>query len=239
MRRTTIAGVRLRADGTPPPMAGGAIDNVPELKDKLKQVEEDLSGLRDERKTAAEQREEAKRAFAAVDGYDTDSDEYKAAQDAVRAVGEIDDKIADAQAAQVGILRMLGQTDADIARNNGGGDPGREKTGDQLVWDSKALFEREGVKDELMRASATKARFGSITLGEAADRETLKAEVGGTASMRLGTYAGIAPQIFRPLRLLDLLPTGTTDGNSVPYTQEGGTFSRRRPRKAPPSPRAA
>src|SRR4051794_797410 len=102
MRRTTIAGGRLRADRTPPPMAG--CDPVGEagLKDKLKEVEEDLTGLRDERKTAAEKREEAKRAFAGTDGYDTDSDEYKAVQDAVKAVGEIDDKIAGAQAAQVG-----------------------------------------------------------------------------------------------------------------------------------------
>jgi HK97 family phage major capsid protein len=225
MRRTTIAGVRLRADGTPPPMAGGAVDS-PELADKLTQVEEDISRLRDERKTAAEKREDAKKAFAALDGYDTNSDEYKAAEEAVKSVGEIDDKIAEAQAAQVGILRMLGQSDPDIAKHarNGGGDTHREKGGEPAGWDSAGLFTREGIKTELERISTSKAAFGHVELGQAADRETLKADIGGTSQMRIGTFAGITPQIFRPLRILDLLPTGTTDGNNVPYTQEGGTF---------------
>jgi HK97 family phage major capsid protein len=199
-----------------------------ELKRKLAQVEDDLSALRDERAEAVKARDAAKEAFASADGYDTNSDEFKAAQDAVRAVGEIDDRIADAQSAQVGILKMLGQEDPKVARaREDARRESRQRTGQEPVagWETAELFAADGVREALERASASKSRFGSIELGEVAARDSLAADIGGTTDMRLGTYRGILPQIFRPLRVLDLIPTGTTDGNVVPYTQEGGTFT--------------
>ena len=46
------------------------------------------------------------------------------------------------------------------------------------------------------------------------------ADIDPTARMREGADRGVTPALYRPLRVLDLIPTGTTDGNLVPYTQE-------------------
>jgi HK97 family phage major capsid protein len=214
-----------RPDGTLPPLAGCDPVGEASLKDKLKEVEDDLSRLREERAEKVKDRDAAKQAFAGTDGYDTDSDEFKAAEAAVRAVGEIDDKIAGAQSAQVGILKMLGQSDERVAKANG--DPRRRNGAENQPaegWDSKSLFDRDGVSEALERASATKARFGSIELGQVADREAMKADIAPTTNMRRGEFYGVLPQLFRPLRVLDLIPTGTMDANSLPYTQESGSF---------------
>lgn len=83
---------------------------TPSLKDRLKEVREDISALRDERAEAEKERRAAQEAFAGQENLSKDSDEFQAAKAAVAKVGEIDDKIADRQAVEVGILEMLGQT---------------------------------------------------------------------------------------------------------------------------------
>ena len=197
------------------------------LKDKLKRVEDDISAARDERAAKVAERESAKETFAASDNLSTDSPEFKAAEDAVREVGAIDDRLADLQAAQVGILRMLGEEPADVTRAREASDRERRDGRDVPAgWNSKELLASDSIREILTKAATAseKNRFGGMDLGQVADRDTLAADVTGTANMRLSTYQGVLPQIFRPLRVLDLLPVGTTDGNSVPYTQEGGTF---------------
>jgi hypothetical protein len=194
------------------------------LRSKLAQVEADLADLRTERADKARKREEAKEAFVGLDGYDVDSDEFKSAEAAVKDVGEVDDKIADVQATQVGILKMLGQSDKDIARDKGV-EPGRGKSENEWKgWDSGSLFTDE-IKAALKRASTTKGRFGGIELGEVADAEALKADIAPSANQRRGDYYGLLPQLTRPLRILDLLPSGTMDNNTLPYTVEGGSFT--------------
>jgi hypothetical protein len=49
-------------------------------------------------------------------------------------------------------------------------------------------------------------------------------EAQGTGNMRRGAFAGIVPQLRRQLRILDLLPVGTMDQNSLPYTKESGSY---------------
>lgn len=214
--RTTIAGVRLRPDGTLPRLAG-ADDS---LKGKLAQVEDDLNQLRGERAEKARARDEAKAAFAQVDGYDTDSDEYKRAEEAIKAVSEIDDRINDVQRAQVGILRMLGQSDPAPAN------PGREKrdpgrNGDTRdAWDGSSVLTDEN-RQKLEQISGSTGRFGNLQLGKIASRDALKAELGtaDVAGLIQPDRRGLLPFIYRQLRLLDLIPSGTTDSNTVEYTQ--------------------
>jgi HK97 family phage major capsid protein len=194
------------------------------LQEKLAQVEADLDQLRDERASAVVEREAAKAAFAGGDTYDTETPEFKQAEQAVGKVGAIDDKIANAQAAQVGILKMLGQKDpsAESPRARG------EGNGLAAQWDSSSLLADDTIRDVLTRAAASRQKQGTIPLGDVASRDAvmrmLAADVTGTANMRESSYAGVLPQLRRPLRILDLLSIGTTDGNSVPYTVEGGTF---------------
>jgi hypothetical protein len=194
------------------------------LRSKLSQVEDDMAQLRTERAEKIKERDKAKQAFAASDGYDLDSPEYKAAERAVRELGEVDDNLADRQAAQVGILKMLGQSERDVAKDSGVG-TGRLK-GDQPLegWDSAPLFTDE-VKSMLSRASTTKGRFGGIELGTVADRDAFKADIAPTANQRRGDYYGLLPQLTRPLTVLDILPTGTMDSNTLPYTVESGSFA--------------
>jgi HK97 family phage major capsid protein len=225
MHRKTTAGFPLRADGSFPPLAGGDPALSPTLKDRLKEVESDIASLRDDRVSAIAERDAARDAFAKLDDLTADSDEFKTAQEAVAKVGTIEDTIADRQSVQVGILKMLGQHDEVRARAddeaqrhplNGEHQP--------AGWNSKALFERDGIKEALAQAAHTKSRFGGIELGQVCDREALKADVAPTANMRRAADYGILPQLFRPLRVLDLIPTGTMDGNVLPYTQESGNF---------------
>jgi HK97 family phage major capsid protein len=196
-----------------------------DLRGKLRQVEDDLSGLQQDRTEAQKKLDDAKAAFAATEGYDPKSDEFKAAEDARGEVGEIDDKIAEARMAQVAILKMLGQKDPEVAARRNGDRPG----GGEHRWDSSAVVASEEVRNVLELASKSeKHHVGSVMLGQVADREAtvrmFAADVTGTANMREASYAGVIPQLRRPLRVLDLINIGTIDGNSLPYTQEGGTF---------------
>jgi HK97 family phage major capsid protein len=92
-------------------------------------------------------------------------------------------------------------------------------------WDASKLFADETLRANLAHAATSKSHAGPIQLGEIVSRDAFVADIAGTPNMRRGEYAGIVGQLRRRIRLLDLLPTGTTDGNSVPYTQESGTFT--------------
>lgn len=82
--------------------------------------------------------------------------------------------------------------------------------------------------------------IGNLALGPLSSREDLVAMVESGSwhtrpsalagdvqvpdSARLGPYYGAVPQLRRPLRLLDLIPTSSMDGKSFDYTQEGGSL---------------
>lgn len=198
------------------------------LRERLKDVEANIDELRDKRKAAVTEQQEAQAAYAGLEDLKPGSPEFEAAKDATRKVGEIDDDIAAWSAEQVDILKMLGQSNEQIARERAPGNDERVNGRDQRPaagWDSSGLFASEDVTRLLTQAANSKSRFGGVELGMVADRDTLAADVAPTANMRRGEYFGVVPQIFRPLRVLDLLPTGTMDANTLPYTQESGSFS--------------
>lgn len=189
-----------------------------ELKTKLTQVEDDLKNLRDERAAKVRVRDEAKAAFAALDGYDTNSDEFKAAESAIKDVGEIDDKIAQTSAAQVGILKMLGQQDPAAAVRQQ-----RAETPEGDRWDASKILDEE-TREKLAALAGSTGRFGRLDLGKVASRDALKAELGSTdvAGLIQSDNRGLLAPLYRPLRLLDLLPVGTTDSNLIEYVQVTG-----------------
>jgi HK97 family phage major capsid protein len=186
-----------------------------DLKEKLKRVEAELAAKRDERAQAVKEREAAKEAFASADGYDTDSQEFKDADAAIKKVSGIDQEIADLQAAQVGILRMLGESDPAVSHTPASPDA----VTDGETWDARAVVDAH--KDVLARAATSKGRFGSIELGSVATREALAADIGNTqvAGLIQPDRRGLVAPIWRALRFLDVLPTGTTDSNLIEYTK--------------------
>jgi HK97 family phage major capsid protein len=181
------------------------------LKQKLRTVEDDLAQLRRERADKLKARDEAREKFAAAPGYDTHSDEYKSANEAVKAVGEVDERIAEVQSAQVGILKMLGQNDSPVFDLRTKGVEADERT-------VKALVNGEAFKS-VSKFAHTKSRFGSVALGELPADFALKADIAGAAGVRQAPNAGPVNPIYRALSVLDLIPSGPTTGDSVPYVQ--------------------
>jgi HK97 family phage major capsid protein len=193
------------------------------LKAKLKKVEEQLASARDERVGLVQARDEARAAFAGSDSLSQDSDEFQAAQAAVAALGACDDRIAELQAIQVGTLKMLGR-DPEQPEQRGRGGAGDGSDPRAAMWNSHGLLADDDIRQRLMQASHSKSKFGGIEIGEVASRDALVADITGTTAMRRGDYAGIVPQLRRRLSVLDLIPTGTMDNNSFPYTKESGSF---------------
>lgn len=192
------------------------------LKEKLKTIEAELASAREARVEAVKERDEARDAYAGIEDITPDSKEFKEAEAAVKALGEIDDKIANLQAAQVGTLKMLGKDAPQSAGSRAAGDPSDPRG---AAWDSSGLLANEEIRATLAHVATSKGRFGGIELGQVVGRDALAADVTGTSDMRRGDYLGVVPQLRRILRILDLIPTGTMDHNTLPYTQESGSFT--------------
>lgn len=211
------------------------------IRDRLKALREQLSDARSRRTAAKKERDEAKESFAGttIEGNITASPEFKAAENAVKNLGNIDDEIADLQQAEQGILQLLG----DRAENNGrnGGDRPANLDGvPRLGWDGRRLLAESDAFNEAREAGVfnSAAHFGTVVLGEIANRDEAMAFLSGSGRMAMpalpgaapgsvGTPAGVVPPDFRgiipphlrKLTLLDIIPTGTTDSNVVNYVQ--------------------
>lgn len=208
---------RIAASGVPTCEVAGA-----PLKEKLKAIESELAAKRDERGPLVKARDEARETYAGTEDLSPESPAFKEAEQAVRALGTCDDRIAELQALQVGTLRMLGKDAPAPIDGVPAGDPSDPRGS---KWSSQALLAGDDVRRALTHASTTKGRIGGIELGQVIDRDALAAEVTGTSDMRRGEYLGVVPQLRRILRILDLIPTGTMDHNTLPYTQESGSFA--------------
>lgn len=201
------------------------------IRDRLKAVREQLADARSRRASAKTERDEAKDKFAqaAHDGPVTQWPEFGAAQEAVKKLGQIDDEIADLKTAEATILQMLGEDVPDALANEG-----RELIHQVTGWDGHALLAAEGspyrqAVDQGVFSSTNK--FGTVSLGQIASREEAvrflsqgNATPGpvtstGAAQLIQPDNRGFQPLNLRPLRFLDLIPTGTTDSNSIEYVQ--------------------
>lgn len=195
------------------------------LKEKLKRIEAEISDQRDARVEAQRELDSAKETYANSDGaLSQDSDEFKAVKDARGKVGEIDDRIADLTAMQVETLKLLGK-DEPHPVGRGHDRPSGDPTDPRGGWDARALLAGDDVQRLLSVYANSASRMGRQELGEVVSRDAFAADVVGTASMRRDDWAGILPQLRRSLTVLDLLPTGTMDGNTFPYTVESGAFT--------------
>src|SRR5215207_6566063 len=87
---------------------------------------------------------------------------------------------------------------------------------------------------QLEAMSASRMPVGRVALGTAISRDDLAAEIGRFAqtmaavgetdvpsdTSRRGAFRGVIPALQRPLRLLDLVSSGTMDGGSFDYLVE-------------------
>lgn len=202
------------------------------LRDRLQQCRSLISELRDERAAAVKERDAARDAFANREGdLREDSTEFRDAKAAVEKVGAIDDELAAAQADQVALLTLLGEPSPESAAGLQG--PGAPPLPPSKAWKSGVLLSDSETRRHLTEMSSTTLPVGRANLGYIADRDELAAsfgadfaaDVSGTTNMRRGDFIGVVPQLRRQLRIVDLLPVGTMDGATIPYTQEQGSFA--------------
>lgn len=206
-----------------------------QLREDLKKTREAINGSRDKRAEAKKTRDDAQNGFEGVDLTDPkviESDEFKAAEEAVRTHGEASEELIALQRSESVILSMLGE---DVP------EPSSDIPAAALPTTSrvKALLEGDaytGLKES--GAFASHAKLGTVLLGDAASRERSMAMIAG-GGIRAETEAeegevigsedktgaipadrrGFIQPLLKPLSLLDLLPTGTTDSNVVEYVQ--------------------
>jgi len=220
-----------------------------ELKKKLDQVETDLRGLREDKAAKSRKREEAKTKYAEViaEGGDEVA-AHEEAMEAVKAYGEVADRIENATAQQVDLLKLLGDSEAHGREQSPAGSP------KPVGWDSAHLFSDEHVRSQLEAISTSQSRFGSLDLGQIATRETVITQLGGQvyadtpgtdvlpptrrapsgdpreSSMLQGREPVYGLAQRDKMSFLNLIPVGSTDGNLIPYTQErpvtGSSFAR-------------
>jgi HK97 family phage major capsid protein len=202
-----------------------------QIRDRLKEVREKSRELRDRRAAARKERDDAKSAFAGATPGDvkiTDMPEFKNAEEAVKNLGIIDDDLADLKIAEDAILKMLGQDQPDS--------PSFDNDGVQRVqgWSAQNLMASGSPYQQAREQGvfSSSARFGTIQMGQIASREDavrFMSELPGAPAAPIGTASvggaiqpdrrGIIAPMLRPLRLLDLIPTGPTDSNSIEYVQ--------------------
>lgn len=195
----------------------------PQLREKLTQIEENLGEARGDAAALKRRVAKARNAFAASDVADASSPQFRAAKDAVDRYNAKLGEIEELQAAQVNILKALGED---------GGRAGAVAAPVVETWNTDALLTPD-IRAQVSRLAQSSIPAGRVPLGEVISREALAASLGGgpnaatvvgTTNMRRGEFAGIVPQVRRPLHVLDLIPTDTMDGKSVPYTVEGGSL---------------
>lgn len=216
------------------------------LRERLKEIRDQIAAKREERATKRTEREAAKTAFATAkhDGPVTDWPEFTAAEESVRVVGQIEDDLAALKATEESILRMLGdeQGPADSGGNDRGSYAGAAEAIQRHGWSGHQLLSgpespyRQAIDRGVFNSNA---QFGAISLGEIATREEAVeafSQPGGfRADLPTATGApvdttGVAPAIaqdrrgvfppaLRRLTFLDLIPKGTTDSNTIEYVQ--------------------
>jgi HK97 family phage major capsid protein len=217
-----------------------------QVRDRLKSVRDDLKDARARRAEAKREREAAKKAFSEADHGDkkvTEWPEFQAAEQAVAALGDVDDEIHSLQTAERGILQMLGEheeSQAMLGVNRDGEQVHQGGLRQRVAWDAHSLLRQAGPDGEPTAYQqavdagifSSTARFGSLQLGEIASREEavqfmseLPAAPSGTvlstgvSGLIPADRRGLVPPVLRPLRFLDLIPTGTTDSNMIQYVQ--------------------
>jgi len=198
---------------------------------RLRSIKSEKAELRQEIKVKEEGVEAARAAYLALDEPDPDRAEFTAVQNAVAERGEAQERHDKLELEEKVLLESIGGTPPSERGGDGAGIPNHpaESFGG---WDSGQLFS-DDIVAALEAASKTKGKIGGIQLGEVVSREALAAraftqadprlavpDVEPTDLMRRGPFRGIIPELRRPLSFLDLIPTGTMDGNSFQFVRE-------------------
>jgi HK97 family phage major capsid protein len=213
------------------------------IRDELKRIQDEAADLRERRAAAKKERDAAKEAFAGADfspGTNiTETDEFHAAEQAVKRVGDLDDEIEAHRQSELALLKLVGDRADDNGHAGGKIDVARGRRGS---WDANHLLrDSDAYADARQRgAFNSRQKFGTIELGQLATREETasflrsrmlaQGDGGGLETATPGTVTtegvgqlvrsddrGLVP--FRLPTLIDIFPTGTTDAPLIEYVQ--------------------
>lgn len=211
------------------PVANGTIQA------RLQSIRDELGEAREERATRRRERDAAREAFtqAQHDGPVSSWPEFAAAQAAVAAEGEAADRVADLEQTEQAVLQMMGRDNAPVSDRDAR--QAIEQLAEARGWDGRHLLSADGsaYRESVERGVfGSTNKFGTIHLGQIADRDNAvrflselpNATPGPVTStgMAVGIdpdRRGMQPYQLRRLSFLDLIPTGTTDSNSIEYVQ--------------------
>lgn len=204
------------------------------LETKLTAVDDDIRSHNEDRAEKHKAVETAKEAYGNLPEDADRTEAHATLRDALRERGEVDELISKAKEERQTLLTALG--DREAATRPTADRPDKTST----VWSSAEVLDNPELRERLEFISGTKSQVGSLPIGEVISRDamvqmmaaepgspdvTLTPDSNTVENVRRGAWQGIVPQLRRPLRFLDLVPVGTTDGNFVPYTVESGAFT--------------
>jgi HK97 family phage major capsid protein len=183
-----------------------------DAKQRLTSIREQKNALRDRLKDAREEVAAAREQLA-------DEPTKRSGTVVARALNrqdEIQSQITDLSEEERGLLVEI----------SGGQAP--DGGGASFLGDSETLA-------MLSQMSSSKMPVGRVNLGQYQSREDLVSSLGQgvqaaipdtdtTSAMRSAGLTRIVPQLRRPLRLLDLIPSAPMDTGSFDYVQETGTY---------------
>ena len=209
------------------------------IRDQLAELRADLQNTRQERSEARKERDAASTQLGDLDLKNPEtyeSSEFLAAQEAVKKVGGLDDKIADLELVESRILGVLADDDGKPGPNG----PMADVVNSPAGWNAHSMLDQSDDYRAAQEAGvfSSKNHFGTVNLGEICTREDAAAFLHGSAAELPGAtpgvvtdaamtagglvrpdFRGLQPYQLRPLTFLDMIPLGTTDSNSIEYVQ--------------------
>jgi HK97 family phage major capsid protein len=212
-------------------------------REKLKEYRDRLQALRGDRARLRQERDQAREAASDLNPAEEgifDRSEFKQLEGAVAALGRCEDEINSVEGAERLLLSSLNGTDPATHTNGNGDGAGLLGAGG---WNGRTLLENSDTYRAAREAGTfhSDAHFGTLTLGHMCDRDAFAgflrhaqeapsqaaALPPAAPSGPIGTWQGavvpdsrgIQPVATKPLTLLDVIPTGTTDSNIVEYVQ--------------------
>jgi HK97 family phage major capsid protein len=195
---------------------------MPELKDKLEEINQKIDSKRAEAQEKFARFEEARKDFANAgeDANKTDSEAFKKAHDVHAEYGNVADELKELEQVRDGVFRMLAGDGPAAPAAHQAKDAGPE------VKEIKDLTERLEHSEEYkaLRESgvleSSHAGIGNVPLIKSTIGEAKALLVGTSSPFITPDRAAYVPQPRRPLKVVDLITVGQTGVDSVEYARQ-------------------
>jgi HK97 family phage major capsid protein len=193
------------------------------LTDKIAEARAEKTRLGTEREAKRKTASEAVTKVAGMDGDVRGTAEFQAAKDAAAAFDAIQTQYEAAADHERDLLAMAGDRGSEPAPERDdrpAGDPTDPRQ--SASWKIGDAIQAHST--HLERLSSSTGRFGRFDAGQIASRDALAASLGtvNVGGLIRPDYRGLDVAPHRDLTILDLVSKGTTNSNSIEYTQTTG-----------------